>query len=178
LLLYHNLSCVNGNTFNILPKVAHGLPGPIALLLDGPKMQSANRLSVVASTMYDIQVIAHHNCFLGSPWGQEFAKVFPRAFHYEDLDLSSFSEWQEFKSWETEWVRGYEVSDAAHDTVGRSLQTSSLAMASLSPELRSQRRVFKSQGGLSPNTLAWLWFKWSGINLALEILKRVGFQYK
>ena len=158
---YHNLRCIVGDTFYVLPDAALGTPGPIALLLDGPKLQPANRLSLVASIMFDVQIIAHHNCPLSSSWGREFAKVFPAAFHYEDLGLSADLRWQEFKRWEHEWVKGYEVYDAVHGIPGRSLDASSLAMAVVSPEQRSIRRLLKLRRGCLQYNPLWLWLKWS-----------------
>ena len=56
---YRNLRCVAGDAFDLLPDAARGLDGPMALLLDGPKLQPANRLSIVASYMFDVAVVAH-----------------------------------------------------------------------------------------------------------------------
>jgi hypothetical protein len=163
---------VVGNAFDVLPRAVQCLSGPVALLLDGPKLQPANRLSLVATMMFDIRVVAHHNCPLSSPWGKEFSRVFPNAFHYEDIGLSGCSEWQEFKQWEGRWVHNYEVSDKAHGLPGRSLKGSSLAMAYISALPRSRRRLFELQGGLPWYHPAWLWAKWHISKVWLSFLNR------
>ena len=168
---YPNLRCVAGDTFDVLPDAAYGLPGPVALLLDGPKMQPANRLSLVASIVFDTQVVAHHNCHLFSPWGKEFTLVFPGTFHFEDLGLAVIPKWQEFKRWEKECVGGYEQYDEVHELPGRSLRTSSLAMASLSPNLRSTKRLLELQSGPLCYNPLWLWVKWS-IFLRFRLTRR------
>lgn len=157
---YRNMRYVVGDAFDVLPRAVQGLNGPIALLLDGPKLQPANRLSLVATIMFDIRVVAHHNCPLSSPWGKEFSRVFPNAFHYEGIGLCTCSEWHEFKQWEAKWVHHYEVYDEAHGVPGRSLKSSSLAMAFVSPLLRSKRRLLELQGGLPWYHPTWLWAKW------------------
>lgn len=186
---YRNLTCVAGNTFDVLPDAIRKLPSPIGMLLDGPKLQPANRLSLVASVMFDIRVVAHHNCPLSAPWGQEFARVFPSAFHYEQLDLSAFPEWQDFKLWEREWVHDYEVYGEEHGIPGRLLQASSLALAHASPHLRSSKRLLKLQkGSLRYNPLMlrlawslfriplaltmWLWLKKSTLKFRLMLSGR------
>jgi len=158
---YHNLRCVVGDTFDVLPHAMVGMPGPIAILLDGPKLQPANRLSLAASIMWEIRIVAHHNCPSLSPWGKEFGKVFPGAFHYEQLGLVDVPEWQEFKRWEKEWVKSYELYDEAHGIPGRSLGASSLAMAVLAPEQRQKARVLELQSGHPRYNPLWLWLKWS-----------------
>lgn len=158
---YRNLRCVVGDAFTVLPKVLGTLAGPIALLLDGPKLEPANRLSLVASVMVDVKVVAHHNCPLDAVWGKEFAQMFPGAFHYEHLGLSELPEWQQFKEWEAEWVKHYDVYDEVHKTRGRSLEASSLAIATVSPDMRSKRRLLELQGGPLRYHPLWLWLKWS-----------------
>lgn len=157
---YRNLECVTGDAFAILPTAVRRLPGPMALLLDGPKLQPANRLSLVASIMFDFRVIAHHNCPLDAPWGREFAEVFPGAFHYEDLSLEQIGEWREFKAWERQWVGEYEIYDEVHDARGRSLEASSLAMALVGPNKPSSRRLLEL--GITPLRYhpVWLWTRW------------------
>jgi hypothetical protein len=169
---YGKIKYVVGNAFNVLPHAIQGLNGPIALLLDGPKLQPANRLSLVATMMFDIQVVAHHNCPLSSPWGKEFSIVFPNAFHYEDIALSTCLEWQEFKQWEGKWVHNYEVHDEAHGLPGRSLKGSSLAMAYIPGMLHSRRRLFELQGGLPWYRPVWLWAKWHISKVWLSFLNR------
>ncbi len=165
---YRKIRYVVGNAFDVLPRAIRGLNSPIALLLDGPKLEPANRLSLVATMMFDIRVIAHHNCPLSSPWGKEFSSVFPNAFHYEDIGLPACSEWQEFKQWEAKRVNNYEVYDEAHRMPGRSLKGSSLAMAYLPTPLRSKRRLFQLQGGLPWYRPVWLWTKWCISNVWLS----------
>jgi predicted O-methyltransferase YrrM len=158
---YRNLTCLVGDAFAVLPRAAANLRGPIALLLDGPKLQPANRLSLVASYMFDVGVVAHHNCPLEASWGQEFSNLFPGAFHYEQLNLSVHGEWQEFKKWERDWVGGYEQYDEVHMIRGRSLELSSLAMAVIS-QMKPSLSLFR---GLVTRPLRynpfWLWTKWS-----------------
>jgi hypothetical protein len=125
------LRCVVGDAVRVFPAVARSLPGPLAVLLDGPKLRPATRLSLAAAAMFDVAVVAHHNCPLRAPWGRHFARCFPGAFHYEALDLHEQPEWRAFKRWEWRQVRGYEVDDVTHGTIGRALAFSSLALASV-----------------------------------------------
>jgi len=158
---YRNLACLAGNAFAVLPRAAASLRGPIALLLDGPKLEPANRLSLVASYMFEIAAVAHHNCPLEAPWGREFSKIFPGAFHYEHLELERIPNWKDFRQWERITVGSYEVYDQVHQTIGRSLETSSLAMAVVSRENRSKKRFLSFLGGAFRYNPAWLWLKWS-----------------
>jgi hypothetical protein len=159
---YENLHCLTGDAFNILPRAIKGLDGTVALLVDGPKTELANTLSFVASTVFtDIHVIAHHNCPAESSWGEQFTQMFPGRFHYEDLELDGIQEWAEFKKWEAQWVGDYELYDEVHQVVGRSLQTSSLAMAILPSGQRPARRVFDLKGETLRYHPVLLWIKWS-----------------
>ena len=158
---YANLRCLVWDTFDVLPDAAQEAFPPIALLLDGPKLRPANRLSLVASVMFDMRVVAHHNCPLTSSWGLEFSKVFPGAFHYEKLSLWDEPTWKEFKDWEKEWVKGYELFDTLHNVPGRSLESSSLAMAIVHADLRSVKRLVNLQVGSPRHNPLWLWMKWS-----------------
>ena len=158
---YRNLACLAGNAFAVLPRAAASLRGPIALLLDGPKLEPANRLSLVASYMFEIAAVAHHNCPLEAPWGQEFSHLFPDAFHYEELGLMENIKWQEFKRWERIWVDHYEQFDEVHRVRGRSLESSSLAMAVISGEKASLKRFHEvSTRPLRYNPFL-LWIRWS-----------------
>ncbi len=160
---FRNLTCIAGNSFDMLPILLRDLPEPIALLVDGPKLQTANRLSFVASTMYSIKLVAHHNCRLSQPWGQ-FAELFPGAFHYEELGLSASPEWLDFKRWEQQWVSESE----SYDQLNRPLELSSLAIAcpSRSPEssIGSFRLLIKSAVGFGAFLL---WIKWSAFKVRL-----------
>lgn len=158
---YCNLQCIVGNAFDVLPDVAREVQGPIALLLDGPKLEPANRLSLVASYMFDIHVVAHHNCPLEAPWGKEFSQIFPCAFHYEVLGLAQIPEWQEFKQWENGCVNDYEMYDEVHRVRGRSLGYSSLAMGVLSDNKLSKRRFLELRIDPLRYHPWWLWLKWS-----------------
>lgn len=158
---YPHLQCIIGDAFEVLPFIANNLVGPIALLVDGPKLRAANRFSFTACLMFDIQVVAHHNCPLLSSWGKEFSQLFPGAFHYEGLGLVSIPEWQEFKKWEREWVHGYEAYDEEHKMIGRSLYTSSLAMAILEKKPSFYRHLLKLQLGSLDHNPLWLRFKWA-----------------
>lgn len=154
---FAQLRCIVGDAFDVLPEAVDGLPGPIAILLDGPKLHAANRLSLVASVMFPVGVVAHHNCELVTPWGKEFAEVFPSAFHYESLGMAGIPEWDTLKRWEREWVRGYELPSIP----GRSLAFSSLAMAVVSPEQRSKKRLVRLGAGAPRYNPMWLRLKWS-----------------
>lgn len=154
---YRRLRCLVGDAYNVFPAAAKGLPGPIALLLDGPKLQAANRFSLVASLMFPITVVAHHNCELVTPWGREFSSVFPGAFHHDELDMAQVTEWQRFKVWERESVRGYELPGIP----GRSLSSSSLALTIPGAEHRSYRQLLRLGGRPIRSSPPWLWAKWS-----------------
>lgn len=160
---YKNLKCLTGNAFTILPRAMHKLKDRIALLVDGPKMEIANRLSFTASAMFNnICIVAHHNCHVETPWGKEFGDVFPGMFHYEDLMLDDLSEWREFKEWEAAWVGNYELYDETHQVIGRSLDASSLAMTVVSPGQRPTRdQVVNLKGDQFQYSPSWLWIKWS-----------------
>lgn len=97
---YKNLTCISGNAFDVFPEAMNGQKKPVALLIDGPKGESANFLSLAASYLYDVRVVSHHNCPPSSYWGKGFKKIFPSAFHYESLELDKIDEWREFKKWE------------------------------------------------------------------------------
>lgn len=122
---YSQVECVVGDAFRAFPRVAAQLPGPVALLLDGPKEFAANRLSLLASVLFPVVAVAHHNSDPGLPWSAQFARFFPGAYHYEDLDLRSSPVWHAFKEWEREAVGGYELAG----TPGRSLSSSSLILS-------------------------------------------------
>jgi hypothetical protein len=159
LACYRRLECRVGDALKLIPAVARGLPAPIALLLDGPKEHQANRVSLVAAVMFPIKVVAHHNSELVTPWGREFAALFPGAFHYEGLDLDARPEWRAFKAWERAWVGGYELPGVP----GRSLSASSLALAVTGPRDRALRRLL-ALGGLTGFRRAdhpvRLWARW------------------
>ncbi len=122
---YKRVRCVTGDAYEQFPEAIGLLPGPVALLLDGPKGFGANRLSLVASILFPVRVIAHHNSDPGVPWTNQFAKLFPEAFHYEELARDVDDDWARFKAWEREAVKGYEVPG----NPGRSLSRSSLVIA-------------------------------------------------
>jgi hypothetical protein len=158
---YRNLTCLVGNAFAVLPHAVSIAPGPVALLLDGPKLEPANRLSLVATYMFEISVVAHHNCPLEARWGEEFSHLFPGAFHYEELGLMESIEWQEFKQWERICVDHYEQYDEVHKVRGRSLEASSLAMVVIAEAKASLGRFQEvSTRPLKYNPF-WLWIKWS-----------------
>ncbi len=170
---YRHLNFLAGDIFNLFPSAIKNLQPPVALLLDGPKFQLANRLSFVASMMFDIQVLAHHNCFLSSVWGQEFSGLFPGAFHYEELNLSVMPEWQGFKRWEFDWTHGYEQFDKEHNVMGRSLKASSLALAHI-PQKRSLGSVIRFQRRLLNLNHLKLWTKWFILNRDPAAPSRIG----
>lgn len=158
---YQELRCVVGDAFDVLPATLRCAPAPIALLLDGPKMGPANRLSLVATALFNVQVVAHHNCPLSSPWGTEFGSVFPEAFHYEELGLSQDSRWNAFKRWESEQVQGYELFDETHGIPGRALSQSSLAVAVIPNGVRSKWRLLRLPSGDFRYSPLFLWARWS-----------------
>ncbi|MBM4134863.1 MAG: hypothetical protein FJ245_13980 [Nitrospira sp.] len=157
---YPQLRCLVGSAFDFVPVVAARQSGPLALLLDGPKMRPANRLSMMVSAVFNVVVVAHHNCPLESPWGKEFAEVFPGAFHYEDLMLAQAEEWRAFKTWERDCVKSYEISDEDDGTVGRSLEMSSLAVARLERCRYTKKRLFSLWQGDPRHNPLMLYAKW------------------
>ncbi len=168
---YKNLRCDHGDTYDVLPKAVYRLPGPLALLIDGPKLQEATKISVVASMLFDVRVISHHNFPSDSTWGQEFTKIFPGAFYYEDLGLASDPVWQAFKKWENGCVGGYELFDEGHGVTGRSLQKSSLVMAMLpsDPPFNKRVLVHDGEGVMAAESLRTLRRKWTRIKLRLKL---------
>ena len=165
LQVFKNLEFHAGDAFDVFPKAISGLQGPIGLLLDGPKYQKANRFSLVANMLYDIHVIAHHNASITLDATKEFKRIFPGAYHYEDLDLSSIEEWQIFKQWEYENVSGWEFEKEADDVngfVGRSLEQSALVMTTQPPKKLSVRRLFEFKGFRVTTKFHpfRLWLKW------------------
>lgn len=139
---YPTLTCLKGNSFNIMVRAFKLLTGPVGLLVAGPKQHFANRLSLATCLRYTVRVVAHHNCFFNAPWGAEFQAMFPRSCHFEDLGLEDLNEWKEFRAWEKEHVGGYEVEDEEHHLPGRSLSASSLALALPSSRLRLLGKAF------------------------------------
>lgn len=131
---YTALRCESGDAFTVLPKLCADAEYPIGLLIDGPKAFQANLLSFGLASSYDIAVVAHHNCEPPSPWWDEFSTVYQGAFHYEDLPLASTDAWNEFRSWEADYVGHYENRDEKHALPGRDLAVSSLSLAILVPE--------------------------------------------
>lgn len=128
---YPSVTCLAGDAFEVFPDAMSLAAGPAALLLDGPKDFGANRLSLTASLLYPISVIGHHNADPGTEWTEQFARLFPGAFHYETLADDS-PRWREFKAWEREAVKGYELPG----NPGRSLSRSSLVLAEVAPGVR------------------------------------------
>ncbi len=171
LMRYKNLRCDHGDTYDVLPRAAHRLPGPLALLIDGPKLQEATKISAVASTLFDIRVISHHNFPSDSTWGQEFTRIFPGSFYYEGLGLASDPVWQAFKKWENDCVGGYEKFDEVHDSIGRSLQKSSLIMAVLpsDPPFNKRALVHDGEGVMSAESLRTLRRKWTKAKFRLKL---------
>ncbi len=139
---FSHLQCLTGNVAYLLPKAMKRLQGHVALLVDGPKEERANCLTLCACIHYDIRLIAHHNAVPEAPWTIELRKMFPGLFHFEDLGLESEVQWNQFRNWEREAVSGYEVKDNRGLT-GRSLSSSSLAL-SVVPS-RDSLRSWKTQ---------------------------------
>ncbi|HKY22418.1 MAG TPA: hypothetical protein VJM31_14480 [Vicinamibacterales bacterium] len=139
---YSDVECVVGDAFDVFASSVALLPPPVAILLDGPKAFLANRLSLVASCMFSVVAVAHHNSDPGVPWTDQFVRLFPGAYHYESLALEEQEEWRRFKQWEAEAVDGYEVEG----TPGRSLSRSSLVLTSV-PHGRQSASQLGALGG-------------------------------
>lgn len=126
---YKSLKCLNGDSFVLMPSSMATLPGPIGMLIDGPKKYVANRLSFALSTRFPVRVVAHHNIESASLWWKEFATVYQGAQHFEDLGLQGDPAWEAFRVWEHKATGGYTVEDTAHNLPGRTLDESSLGFA-------------------------------------------------
>ena len=161
---YRNLRCLSGNTFNVLPAAMCGLPGPIALLMDGPKLGEANRSSLTACVMYNVQVVAHHNSPLSTPWGKEFQKIFPSAFHYDKINFSGITGWKEFKIWEEKWV-SQGIAARPHDDL-------SLLLSFCGTEERAKKSILMLLNGSIRYNPLWLCLKWTLIKLFLNLTKQ------
>lgn len=138
-----NVTLLTGDAKKMIPTVLGD--DPAALLLDGPKEFTANALSGTAASLFHVKVVAHHNCFLDSPWGKEFASLFPTAAHYEDLPVSHTPEFKALKEWEIQHTHNYEMKDKQGNT-GRSMERSSLALAMLDGPIPPRK-----------NLLYWKW---------------------
>lgn len=145
---------LSGDAFSVTPRAFKNKKGPFALLLDGPKQEPANRLSLTASALWDVAVVAHHNTPPNTAWGKEFSNFFPDAFYYESLGLDNRKEWRAFKEWEAKNVANGNWS-------GRSLGESSLVLARVPKEHHSKKRLKISSGGPIGYRPCWLSFKWS-----------------
>jgi hypothetical protein len=153
---YTRVTCVTGDAYEQFARVLALLPGPIALLLDGPKAFGANRLSLVATILFPITVVAHHNSDPGMPWTIQFARLFPGAFHYEELRGEEVPGWAPFKTWEREAVKGYELPGKP----GRSLSRSSLVLASVPPGPRPRSMVRGLGAARDQIAGFWLMSRW------------------
>lgn len=153
---YRHLRCLVGDTYRLLPEVAVRARGPLAILVDGPKGRLANLVSLVASCVFPVAVVGHHNAELATPWGREFARLFPGAFHYESLGLDELAEWRRFKRWEREAVGGFELPGVP----GRSLSASSLALARLPRAPRSKWWLLRGPGARGRLQAVALWRRW------------------
>lgn len=131
-----NVTLLTGDTKKLMPSVLGDEPA--ALLLDGPKEFIANKLSSTAASLFNVKVVAHHNCFLDSPWGKEFKHYFPTAAHYEDLPVSQTPEFKALKEWEIAHTQNYEMKDKKGNT-GRSMERSSLALAVLDKPVAAKK---------------------------------------
>lgn len=159
---YKRVTCIAGNAFEILAPQLTRAEKPIALLIDGPKRKIANKLSIVASILFDIDLIAHHNCSLSEPWGKQFSGSFEDAFHYESLsELARNRNWQEFKKWEKAATTGDTVKDEKPAAFAdRSLEQSSLAIGYAGCNHNLVSRVWKA--GLPGYFLLRHWRKQAG----------------
>jgi len=120
---YPRLKCASGDSFSKMPVILEDLQGgqwgPIALLIDGPKQHMANKLSSVACSLYNISVIAHHNCEKNTSFWDEFLMLYPKAVHHEDA--MNGSEWLSFKEWEK--------GEVGKQQLNRPIDPSSLALS-------------------------------------------------
>ncbi|MGE0760046.1 MAG: hypothetical protein AB7F89_18330 [Pirellulaceae bacterium] len=154
---YRDLLLITGDAFAVLPS-ACGNMHRIALLIDGPKTFLANNLSYAATRLAHVRLIAHHNCHLSTPWGQQFAQLFPHAGHYED-----FLSWPDLKAWEMRHVSGYQQL-GTEDPVGRNLAQSSLAIGL--PGTRQAPWVFRGPLKRHPY---WLLLRWKWLHSAEKV---------
>lgn len=152
---YTRVRCMDGDAFELLPAEMPALPAPVALLVDGPKTFTANRLSLVLSVVWDVPIVAHHNCPPDEGWTRQFKTLFPGAFHMEDLGLEREGAWVEFREWERRLTGGKGPGAEIPGARGRSLEASSLVVGRGDVNRGQVGRVLK--GGLRA---WWLWRKW------------------
>lgn len=126
---FQKITFLTGDVFVQLPGVLRESQGPVALLVDGPKKEDANRLSLIASSVFDIRIVAHHNCPPAAAWTHQFKKAFNGATTVEDFNMNDFPEWQSFRTWEQQVTGNYSVDSMEKGVaIGRTLQASSLMM--------------------------------------------------
>jgi hypothetical protein len=129
---FKSLEVSRGNSYRVIPRVLRNLPGPVALLIDGPKEHDAIYLSAAAAAYGPVSLVAHHNTEPGTPWHPHFIARFGEAGFFEQSDLASDPDAPGFRQWEREFTR---------DT-NRDLAQTSLAIARLpteGPRLRHLR---------------------------------------
>ena len=160
---YPQTVLLKGDAMCLLPVAFSMAEGPFALIMDGPKFHLANKLSLVAACLYDVAVVAHHNCTPGTPWREAFGRMFRSARNAGDYQWTGSSiiesRWVSFKDWEKEWVRGSEIPSADCEE-GRNLDRSSLAIAEVAPSERSLLRLLRFQSvsfRANPLLLAMMW---------------------
>jgi len=121
---FKTLDVRRGNSYRLVPRVLRNLPGPVALLIDGPKEHEAIYLSAAAAAFGSVGLVAHHNTEPGTRWHPHFIARFGEAGFFEQSDLARDPDAPGFRQWEREFTR---------DT-NRDLAQTSLAIARLSPE--------------------------------------------
>jgi predicted O-methyltransferase YrrM len=139
---YKDLQLMVGDGFAKVPGLLRTQPGPIALLLDGPKHYEAVWFSGAAVALGPIGLVAHHNTHYKTPWAPHFDARFPGAHRVEDSALVQADGFAAFRAWERELITL---------TGNRSLDHTSLVLCPL-PESGPTRAYLK---GLSwKHTLA------------------------
>jgi len=119
------VTCHTGNAFHMLPGIMRHMETPAALLVDGPKLYDAINLVAATTIKFSPALVALHNIPARHACCGEFRRLFPDAFHLEQLPLQDDPEWQSFRDWELEVVsRG---GDGEHGP--RDLADTSLVMA-------------------------------------------------
>jgi hypothetical protein len=124
---FQHIRLYAGDVFSQLPEVLRQCEKPVALLVDGPKREEAVRLSLIASIVFDIRIVALHNCPPDAAWTRQFKKMFNQPSTVEDFNMADFPEWQSFRTWEQQITGNYSVDSMERGVdLGRTLQTSSL----------------------------------------------------
>ena len=142
---FQRVNCLAGDVFVQLPGVLRQCRRPVALLVDGPKKEDATRLSLTASIVFDIRIIAHHNCPPAASWTRRFRNIFMQTCTVEDFELSNFPEWLEFRAWERQVTKNYSLASSERSgDMDRSLDVSSLVIGVTEGYKGRKRLIWKS----------------------------------